>query len=293
MDPFPIFLNTHLAAFDRDWNLIEDVAVTDFSPTNRHEAGRPGLHLFNKRLYVSYDVTTITADNKELFDGQAYVSVYQLSDGGLPGAATLLSPSDNIHTSVPTYTWNAVATATSYRHWVNDPTAAPKIQQWYTAEQAGCASGTGACTLTPAVALAPGVCQWWIQTWNDSGYGPWSNGMAFTVSTGDAPGKATLLFPFGRIAMTNPTYAWNAVPNATWYQLWVDDSSGSPKIKSWYTATQARCASGTGNCSIEALTPLSPGPCQWWIQTWNTSGYGPWSDAMPFIVEVNSIKSRR
>ncbi len=80
MDPFPIFINVHLAAFDRDWNLIEDVAVTDFSPANRHEAGRPGLHLFGGRLYVSYDVTTITADNKELQDGQAYVSVYDLPD---------------------------------------------------------------------------------------------------------------------------------------------------------------------------------------------------------------------
>jgi hypothetical protein len=85
MEPFPIYLNVHLAAFDRDWNLIEDVAVTDFSPTYRHEAGRPGLHLFNNRLYVSYDVITVTEDNKELFDGQAYVSVYQLPECGPPG----------------------------------------------------------------------------------------------------------------------------------------------------------------------------------------------------------------
>jgi hypothetical protein len=84
MDPFPIFLNVHLAAFDLNWNLIEDVAVTDFSPTNRHMAGRPGLHLFGNRFYVSYDVTTITEDNKDLFDGQAHVSVYQLPDCG-PG----------------------------------------------------------------------------------------------------------------------------------------------------------------------------------------------------------------
>jgi hypothetical protein len=32
--------------------------------------------------------------------------------------------------------------------------------------------------------LAQGSCQWWIQTWNDAGYGPWSDGMSFAVTTG-------------------------------------------------------------------------------------------------------------
>ena len=80
MNPFPIYLNVHLAAFDRDWNLIEDVAVTDFSTDDRHLAGRPGLLFFGHRLYVAYDVATITPDNQELLDGQVHVSVYDLPD---------------------------------------------------------------------------------------------------------------------------------------------------------------------------------------------------------------------
>lgn len=75
---FPIYLNVHLAAFDRDWNLLEDVAVTDFSPANRHLAGRPGLLLRGNLLYVSYDVATITEADEELQDWQAHVSVYEL-----------------------------------------------------------------------------------------------------------------------------------------------------------------------------------------------------------------------
>jgi hypothetical protein len=101
---------------------------------------------------------------------------------GSPGAATLVSPSGNINTSVPTYNWNAVPMATSYQLWVNDASAAPKIQQWYTVDQASCASGTGTCTINPSEALAPGACQWWIQTRNSAGDGPWSDMMQFTVT---------------------------------------------------------------------------------------------------------------
>jgi hypothetical protein len=98
-----------------------------------------------------------------------------------PGAATLVSPTGSIGTTMPAYTWNAVPTATWYYLWVNDSTGPRKIQIWYTAAAAGCGSGTGMCSVTPAVALAPGSAIWWIQTWNDAGYGPWSTGRPFTV----------------------------------------------------------------------------------------------------------------
>ena len=78
------------------------------------------------------------------------------------------------------YTWNAVSNAAWYYLWVNDSTGA-KVTTWYAAAQAGCATGTGTCSVTPSVTLASGAAQWWIQTWNDNGYGPWSTGMAFIV----------------------------------------------------------------------------------------------------------------
>jgi uncharacterized repeat protein (TIGR03803 family) len=200
----------------------------------------------------------------------------------LPPAATLISPSGSITTSTPAYTWNAVLGSTWYYLWVNDASASPKIQQWYTAAQAGCASGTGTCSVTPSVTLASGAAQWWIQTWNPSGYGPWSTGMSFTVS-GNLPGAATLVSPSGTISTRSPTYIWNAVPNATWYYLWVNDGTGT-KIATWYTAALAGCASGTGTCSVTPSVTLASGAAQWWIQTWNPSGYGPWSTGMGFIV---------
>ena len=200
-----------------------------------------------------------------------------------PPKATLVSPSGTISTNKPTYVWNAVSSASYYQIWVNDSKTAEKVRTWYTAAGAGCASGTGTCSVTPSTALASGAAQWWIQTWNYAGYGPWSDPMNFTVA--GVPDKATLISPSGTIATTTPTYIWNAVSNATWYYLWVNDAStSSGKIKTWYRAEEAQCASGSGTCKVTPATPLTSGAASWWIETWNDAGYGPWSDAMAFTV---------
>ena len=211
------------------------------------------------------------------------------SPAGVPGKATLVSPSGAIAATFPAYTWNAVPTATWYWLWVNDGGGSVRVQSWYTAAQASCATGIDTCSVTPAIQLSPGGYQWWVQTWNDSGYGPWSDGMTFTVGGGGPPGKASLISPKGTITTTTPGYTWSAVAGATWYYLWVNDSSSTAKIRNWYTATDAGCSCGTGTCSVTPSTALANGNGQWWIQTWNSNGYGHWSDAMHFTVaaEVN------
>jgi len=98
------------------------------------------------------------------------------------------------------------------------------------------------------------------------------------------PEAATLVSPTGKIADTTPTYTWNAVPGATKYYLFVNDATGS-RIRTSYTATQAGCASGTGTCSITPDTELALGTVKWWIQTWNTAGYGPWSSPILFTLK--------
>jgi hypothetical protein len=106
--------------------------------------------------------------------------------------------------------------------------------------------------------------------------------------TPEVPGKATLISPSGTVSIPTPTYTWNPVTNATWYQLWVNDSGTNSKIQAWYTAAQAGCASGMGTCSVTPTTPLVTGAAQWWIQTWNDAGYGPWSDATGFTIAMSS-----
>lgn len=100
----------------------------------------------------------------------------------VPGVASLISPSGTITNATPTYTWYAVAGAAWYYLWVEDSTGA-WFDQWYTASDAGCASGTGTCSVTPSTVLPPGdTYWWWIQSlYADGSVGPWSSSMSFTV----------------------------------------------------------------------------------------------------------------
>jgi hypothetical protein len=199
-----------------------------------------------------------------------------------PRAATLVSPSGNIITNSPTYTWNAVGEAASYYLWVNDSTMAGKFTQWIGPGTAGCGSGTGTCSFTPGTALAGGGATWWIQTWSPSlGYGPWSAPLSFTI----APPAATLVSPSGPIGTKMPTYTWNVVAQADSYYLWVNDSAMAGKVTQWIGPATAGCGGGTGMCSFTPPTNLATGAATWWIQTWSTTlGYGPWSAPLNFTV---------
>ena len=72
--------NVHLAAFDRDWNLVDDVAVTNFTPADHKFLGRPWVILHANRLYVSYDQDDLDPDThqEKLETQQAFVSLYAL-----------------------------------------------------------------------------------------------------------------------------------------------------------------------------------------------------------------------
>jgi hypothetical protein len=195
----------------------------------------------------------------------------------VPVAALLITPSGNIGTNyTPLYTWNKVPGATWYYLWVNGPSG-NVIQKWY---QATAVCGTSSCSVTPATTLGNGAHTWWIQTWNSGGYGPWSSGMNFSITPVAA---AVLVSPNGSIgADYSPAYTWNKVTGATWYYLWVDGPSGNV-IKQWYDASLI-CDAST--CSAQPATTLKGGNHTWWIQTWNSAGYGSWSSGMSFSTTI-------
>ena len=97
----------------------------------------------------------------------------------IPAAPTLVTPSGTTTNATPTYTWNAVSNATSYRIYLTDALNNIKINKWYTAAEAGCAGGTGTCSVTPAVPLSNGSYSWQMQGKNIAGTSAWSSGMVF------------------------------------------------------------------------------------------------------------------
>jgi hypothetical protein len=76
----PVYLNVRLAAFDRDWNLMDDIAVTNYAIADNMQTGRPWVIIHGNRLYVSYDLDkmdpVLRTEEKK---GQAIVSVYELT----------------------------------------------------------------------------------------------------------------------------------------------------------------------------------------------------------------------
>jgi V8-like Glu-specific endopeptidase len=193
----------------------------------------------------------------------------------LPAPAILVSPKGSIDLSNPTYTWNEVPGVTWYHLWVDGPSG-HVFDQWYTSADAAC-NGTTCSVANATPNLTSGTYTWWIQTWNHAGYGPWSNGMDFNVPP---PAPAILLSPNGGIDTSNPEYTWNEVPGVLYYYLWVDGSLGNVH-KKWYTPTEANC-NGT-ICSVVNATPnLAAETYTWYVQTWSSAGYGPWSSGMTF-----------
>ena len=192
-----------------------------------------------------------------------------------PAQPSLVSPTGTTTDPTPTYRWNAVWSASWYRLYVNDSTG-NRIAQWYTATDCGCSSGLGQCSLTPSVTIADGNATWWIMAYNGS-YGPWSSPMGFTVL-----GEPVLLSPSGTITDTTPTYRWNPVPTATWYNLYVNDATGN-RINTWYTATTLGCSGGTGTCTLTPTTVLNNGSGTWWVRAYN-GAYGLWSPSKSILV---------
>lgn len=192
----------------------------------------------------------------------------------VPGPTTLISPAVT-SSDQPTFTWDRVTNSTWYYLWINHN--GTSFRKWYTESDANCNATT--CSVTPALSLS-GAVTWWVRTWNTAGNGDWSTSLSFSVSSDTPPGQATLITPSGSNSGLQPTFRWNAVAGATWYQLWVNDSTGTP-INKWYTREQASCASGTGTCQLTPSQNVS-GSATWWIRTWNSKGNGPWSNGLSF-----------
>jgi hypothetical protein len=74
------YRNIGLAAFDADWNVLQDTAVTDFINTSDTyvDGESPWVQLHGNRLYVSYLKTTFDPVTGRLRDNQAYVNIYEL-----------------------------------------------------------------------------------------------------------------------------------------------------------------------------------------------------------------------
>jgi hypothetical protein len=73
----PVF-NVHIAAFDSDWNLPQDLAATNFTATDHRWSESAWLMQHGDYLYLSYMVNPFDPVTNKDLPGQAYVNVYGL-----------------------------------------------------------------------------------------------------------------------------------------------------------------------------------------------------------------------
>jgi hypothetical protein len=215
-------------------------------------------------------------------DGDADVQVpftWSVAPLPTPGPTAPVSPIGPISVTTPTFSWSAIPIATYYLLSITDATAGPATQVWYTPAQAGCAGGVGPCAVAAPRTMQAGLVSWRVITWNPTGYGPWSSTANAVVNLADASVPSpTTVGPSGPIATRTPTYTWNSVASAIWYQLAVTDALGVVR-EFWHTPAQA-CAGSP--CAVTPNVLLPIGPAQWRVRAWRTSGAGVWSGFVSF-----------
>jgi hypothetical protein len=97
------------------------------------------------------------------------------------------------------------------------------------------------------------------------------------------PPAATPISPSADVSGTTIAFTWHSAAGATWYHFWLSRPNTTLVTEQWYTAEHAGCATG-GTCTIMLTPPLGAGPYIWYVRTWGSSGYGPWSAAFMFAV---------
>lgn len=203
---------------------------------------------------------TVTKHNYRPYEGTA-----KAGSGGTPGAATLVSPTGTITDTTPTYTWNAVSGATWYRLYVREGSSGSVHDQWYTASSV--TSGS-TCLVTPATTLNSGGHTWWIQTYNSYGYGPWSSGMSFTVSS--SGGGFNSQFKGSATGWGSHSGVWY-VNNEYLYTEGLSSNGSSVSYNATFTNFdyQVRLwrAEGCDDCANRIMvrgTPTPLGSTNWW-----------------------------
>ena len=202
-----------------------------------------------------------------------------------PNTPTLNSPSGIIASTTPTYTWNAVASATSYSIFLWDATASTSTVTTVSAAAALCPAGTGTCSTPQTPALSVGSSYaWYVSASNVSGTSPWSNFSSFSITNPvSVPVAPTQVSPSGGVSVgTAPVYTWNAVAGATSYSIFLWNAAASTSTITNVTASAALCPAGTGTCSTTQTPVLTGTSYAWYVNASNTAGTSPWSNFSSF-----------
>jgi choice-of-anchor B domain-containing protein len=195
-----------------------------------------------------------------------------------PVAPTLTTPANGATGQVlqPSFTWGAVADATSYDLDVATDAGFSNIVL--------SADGLTATNYTPTAALNTGTTYYWrIQTNGTCGSSPYSATFSFTTQVA-VPSAPTLLTPTNGATNQSlqPTLTWNVVSGATSYSLQVATDAGFSNV--------VIAVSGLAAANYTPTTSLANNTTYYWrVLASNGSGDGAYSTAFSFTTEAMAM----
>jgi CSLREA domain-containing protein len=211
----------------------------------------------------------------------------------LPGAATLVSPNTALSNFTPTYKWNKVPEAASYRLVVKGPGSVTVLDKWYTSTTVCDLVELNKCEVTSPTPKA-GSHTWWVQTYNPAGY-IWSGGMTFSTPLDTLPAPV-LTYPVPAVVGTvkpigtdyNPSYAWQKIEAATYYHVVVKASGNVVMLDKWFPSSSV-C--GLSECAVpKSMSPTLKGATySWWMQAYSPKGNGLWTAETKFSTYVQTL----
>ena len=210
-------------------------------------------------------VAQLTASSSG-YVGDAIALTVQDDDLNVP---VMIGPAGMTSDTTPTFTWNAVPDATSYELWVyHANTQTHKIVY---------ETGITGTSFTPTSALPAGSFQFWLRAHAAGRKSPWSSTGHFAIGvTLSAP---TLTAPGGNTSDTTPTFSWNAVSNASTYELWVYSITANTHQIIHQTGLTAASYTPTAGEALPA------GEYRFWVRAADSAGNnGPWSASLAFSV---------
>lgn len=112
----------------------------------------------------------------------------------------------------------------------------------------------------------------------------WGSGFAYAADLPSAPENLEA------VKSGEPIFSWDALDSATYYQLWVQDTTGIVsqrwfKVGSYPTLSCTNPFPGPSRCSIRPGIDLELGLVRWWVRGWNAEPAGEWSSEQTFTLD--------
>jgi len=206
------------------------------------------------------------------------------------GQAILVAPYDITDTMKPTYKWTQVLGATRYQLLVEDINGTALIEKWYTAEETGCSSEEGLCSVKPDIDVPGG--KWKVLACAGEECGFWSDEMQFSFTIGDQTRFTDN--GDGTVSTNKSTLMWSKDANICGAMTWDEASSCCADLNlaghsDWRLPSISEL---NGLIDASQSNPaLSPGHPFTNVQTWfywsSTSGMIPGCEGCVYIIDIS------